>query len=72
MRVVANEFEVLVLEVEEALHIGIDLHRRQWTRLTGELEFRLLDMVQVEMRVACGVDEVACLIARHLCHHLEQ
>ena len=29
-------------------------------------------MIQIEVGVACGVDEVAWLVARHLCHHLEQ
>ena len=72
MWIVADELEVLVLEVEETLYIGVDLHRRQWTRFTGELEFCLFDVVQIEMGVTCGMDEIASLIARHLCHHLEQ
>ena len=72
MGIVTDEFEVLVLEVEETLHVRIDLHCGQRTRLTGELEFGLFDMIQVEVGVASGVDEVASLIARHLCHHLEQ
>ena len=72
MWVVAYEFEVLVLEIEEVLHVWVDLHRGQRTRLTGELEFGLFGMVQVEVRVTRGVDEVTCLVARHLCHHLKQ
>ena len=72
MWIVANQLEVLVLEVEEALYIRIDLHRRQWTRLTCELQLCLFDVVQIEVGVACGVNEVTRLIARYLCHHLEQ
>ena len=37
MRVITHKFEVFILEVKDALHIWIDLHCRQWTRLTCEL-----------------------------------
>ena len=72
MGIVADEFEVFVLEVEETLYIGIDFHLRQGTWLTGKLETGLLDVVQIEMRVAGGMNEVAGLIACHLRHHLQQ
>ena len=72
MRIIAYQLEVLILEVEEALHIGVDLHGGQWTRLTGELQLSLFDMVQLEVGVARGVDKVTRLITRYLCHHLEQ
>ena len=72
MRIVANEFEVLVLEIKETLHIGIEFHLRQGTWLTGKLKLGLFDVVQVEVGVTCGVDEVTSFEARHLCHHLEQ
>ena len=72
MGIIALEFEVLILEVEEVLHIRVQFHLRQVPGLTRQLEFRLFDVVQVEMGVTRGVDEVAGLKARHLCHHLEQ
>ena len=71
MRIVANEFEVLVLEIEETLHIGIEFHLRQGTWLTGKLKLGLFDVVQVEVGVTCGVDEVTSLKTSHLCHHLQ-
>ena len=70
--VVAFKQEVLVVEVEDALHVGIDFHRGQGTRLTGQLEFGLLDVIQIKMRVTRRVDEVTGTETRHLCHHLEQ
>ena len=70
--VIALQLKVLELEIKNILDIRIDLHRRQWARLTGELQLRLLDMVQVEMRVTSGMDEVTCLQSCHLCHHLQQ
>ena len=70
--IVAYEFEVLVLEIEETLHVRVNLHRGQGARLSRQLQLRLLDVVQIEVGVACGVDKVARLIARHLSHHLEE
>ena len=70
--IVTNEFEVLVLEIEEALDVGVEFHLGQGTRLTGQLELRLLDVVQIEMGVACGVDEVTGLITCDLSHHLQE
>ena len=72
MWIIAYELKILVLEIEEALHIRVDLHRGQGTRLTCQLEFGLFDMVQIEVGVTRGVDEVTRLIARHLCHHLQR
>ena len=72
MGIVADEFEVFVLEVEEALYVGVEFHLGQGTRLTRELELGLLDMVQIEVGVARGVDEVARTESRDLCHHLKQ
>ena len=53
MRIVANEFEVLVLEIKETLHIGIEFHLRQRSGLTGQLKLGLLDVVQIE--VTCAI-----------------
>ena len=72
MGIVAYKFEIFILEIKEILHVGIDLHRRQWARLTCKLELCLLYMVQIEMRIASGVDKVTWLITRHLSHHLKQ
>ena len=72
MGIVVDEFEVFVLEVEEGLDIGIDFHLGQGTGLTGELELGLFDVVQIEVGVTRGVDEVTGLVACHLCHHHEE
>ena len=69
MWVVVGQRKVLVLEVEDALHIRIDVHLGQWARLTGELKFSLLDVVKVEMGVARCIDEIAWLQIAHLRHH---
>ena len=60
------------MEIEDTLYVGVNLHCGQWTRLTGQLQLRLFQVVQVEVCVACGVDEVAHLHIANLCHHLQQ
>jgi hypothetical protein len=35
--IIAFELEILELEIEERLDVGIENHLRQGTRLTGEL-----------------------------------
>ena len=72
MGIVVDELEVLVLEVEERLDVGVDLHLGQGTGLTGELETGLLEVVQIEMGVTRGMDEVTGLETCHLCHHHEE
>ena len=62
MRVVAFEREILVLEVEQVLHCGIDAHRRQFARPARELFARLFEVIKVKVGVAEGVDEIASFI----------
>ena len=71
--VVAFEGEVFVLEIEDGLHIWVDAHCRERAGLTGELLADLIEMVQVDVGVAGGVDEVAGLQAADVgYHHREQ
>ena len=72
MRVIALQLEILVLEVEDALHIGIDVHDGQFARFTGELQTCLVKVVQIQVGVARGMNELTGLQTCHLCHHLEQ
>ena len=71
-RIVTNELEVLVVEVEDALDVRINLHRGQGARVTRELQLGLFDVVQVKVRIACRVNEIAWFEACHLRHHLQQ
>src|ERR1700686_5238983 len=52
VRVVTFEFEVLVAEAEDVLHLGIDLHSRQRPGRPRQLQPRLLEMIGIEMGVA--------------------
>ena len=68
-RVVVLQLEIIVVEVEDALDIGIYHHDRQLARLTRQLQTSLVKMVEIEMGVAGGVDEVAGLESGDLSHH---
>ena len=72
MWIVTLQLEVLELEVEEILNVGVDNHTWQGTWLAGKLQLGLLYMVQVQVSVASGVDKVACLETSYLSHHLQQ
>ncbi len=69
VRVVVLQLEVLKAEVEQVSHFGVEPHLRQGSRLAGELEAGLLEVVAVEVGVAEGVDELAGLQAAYLRHH---
>ena len=70
--VVAFELEVVVLVVEDALHLGVEHHARQWTWLAAELLMHLVHMVEVDVRVAEGVDKLPWLQACDVSHHHAQ
>lgn len=47
VRVVSFELEIVVMEVENGLHVGIDDHFRQRSGLSCELETGLLEVVKI-------------------------
>src|SRR5690606_27075643 len=57
VRVVAGQLEILVAEGEQIPDLGVELHPRQRARLARELLARLLEVIEVQMRVAEGVNE---------------
>src|SRR6266550_6625786 len=73
VRRVVFELEILEAEGEQVLHRRIELHHRQLARRARQLQMRLLQMVEIKMRIAEGVDELAGFETRHLRdHHGEQ
>src|SRR6185295_3123338 len=57
VRVVILEYEVLGLVIEQTLTTVLDDQMRERSRLAGQLEPRLLEVVQVEMAVSAGPHE---------------
>src|SRR3990167_8144540 len=68
---VALELEVLVLKSEQVALVG-DRHGREVEGLASQLPAGLVQVVQVEVRVAEGVDELARLQAHDLGDHQGQ
>jgi hypothetical protein len=69
MRIIVHKFEILVLEIEDALYFRIYLHLRKLARLTAELKLDLLEMVEIDMGVSGRMDEVSRLKAANLSYH---
>ena len=70
MWIVSYQLKVFELEVEQVLNIRVNQHLGQRTRLAGELQLSLLNVIQIQVGIACGMDKVASLEASNLCHHL--
>src|SRR5262245_30014679 len=69
VRVVADQFEVLVDEIEQRAHFRIELYVRQRPRLPLQLLVGLVKMVEIEMHVAEAMDELAWSQPGYLRHH---
>ena len=69
VRVVVLQFEIFKAEIKQVSHFVVELHLRQGSRLAGELEAGLLEVVAVEVGIAEGVDEFAGREVAHLRHH---
>ena len=58
VRVIIHQFEIFVLEIEDILHVRIDFHLRKRTRFASQLQVNLLQVVEVQMCIANGMDEI--------------
>ena len=72
MWIVVRQLEILILEIEDTFYLRVQCHVRQRTGLTRQLQLDLFQMVVVDVRIAQGMYEIACLQAGYLRHHLEQ
>lgn len=69
MRLVSHQFEVFVFEIEDIGHFRIEFHLGQGKGLSAELQFYLVQVVEVDVRITEGMDELAGMQTRSLCHH---
>jgi hypothetical protein len=73
VRLIILEVKILESKIEDIAHLRIEVHPRQRIWRSRELLARLVEMIEIEVRVAKGVHEFARRSARHLCnHHGEQ
>ena len=69
MRIVVDELEVLVREVEDRSDAGIDLHLGKRTRLAAQLLASLFQVVVVQMGIAERMNKVPRFQVTNLSHH---
>ena len=70
--IVVFEGEIFKMEVENALHVGVEAHGGQWSRVAAELFAHLLEVVGVDVCIAECVNELAGFKSCHLSHHHKQ
>ena len=68
-RVIVFESEILEFEIKNILYFRIYNHTGQFSRSPRKLLFHLVEMVEIDVRVACGVDKFTRLKTAHLRHH---
>jgi len=56
-------------EIEQRSNLRVYMHVRQRPRIPLKLQIRLLQMIEVEMRITEGMDEIARLETGDLRHH---
>src|SRR3954447_23064153 len=72
MRLVALKREIFIAKRKQVVDSGIEFHARHSPRLARKLQTRLVDVVEIEMRIAQRMDELAWPIAGDLCNHHRQ
>src|SRR5512146_19768 len=61
MRLVALETEILVAKAENVFYRRVEMHQRQWPRRARKLLARLIQVIEVQMRVTQRMHELAWL-----------
>ena len=69
VRIVVRQLEIFVLESKDVVDGGIDVHFGQRTWFARELQTHLLQMVEIDVGVACRVHEIAGAESADLRHH---
>ena len=72
VRIISEQFEVFIAEVEDITYFRIEFHLREGTRIARQLQFHLLEMIVIDMRIAKGMDELTGFETGNMCNHLEQ
>ena len=72
MALVANDFKVFVLVVEDGVRLAFDVQGGGGKGCAAELQFHLLEVVAVDVAVAARPDEVTHVQVTLLRHHVGQ
>ena len=64
--------KIIKREIKYRLHIRVYFHLWQWKWCTLKLQFCLLQMVKIQMRIAKSVYKITQLQTSYLCDHHQQ
>ena len=56
---VVQQSEILEAEIPDASDSWIEPHPREWTAFARELFSRLIEVIQIQMQITKGVNEVS-------------
>jgi len=66
---IIHQFKIIEFKIEDAFHIGINFHLREGEWLAAQLQFHLIHVIGINVKVAKGVDKIAGFKSGYLCHH---
>src|SRR5262245_51253096 len=69
MRIVADELEILIGEIEQRADLAVDLHAGKRAGRARQLLVGLVEVIEIEMDVAEGMDEFAGRESGDVRHH---
>lgn len=69
MALIILKLEIIIFERENILDAGIDAHLGQMVWSAGQLKVHLIEVIEVDVRIAYGMHKITQLIAANLRHH---
>ena len=69
MRIIVNQLKILELKLEDRFFISIDQHARQIASSPAQLQFGLLEMIELKMGITKGMNKITWIEITHLRHH---
>lgn len=72
VRIISEQLEVLIAEVENVTHLRIEFHLRERTKFARQLQSHLIEMIVVDMRIAERMDKLSCFEPGNVRNHLQQ
>ena len=65
-RMVIFQLEILILKIKDILNVRIYHHTWKFSWFTCELQFHLLNMIKIYVRISCGIDKIPWLKTTYL------
>lgn len=72
MRTITLNDDVIALELIDHLDFPSPLDRREWIRLSLQLDPQRVDMIAIDVRISKLDDEFACVGIGDMCDHMRE